>query len=245
MTRGAPAGFGWLLVGVLCASLVAGRLETALALVALATAIAIGVRATWPPRRWTVALATSIVVGWVLNLYLNPGTPLPGGIAVAGRLPTREGLAMGALLGARLVGGMVALQALRAAWPGDQAVDAMAWALRPFERVGLPVRDARTVAGLAMRFAPLVEAEGRRIAAVQALRAGAPPRGWSAWMTRRRAAAVPTMVSAMERAERVALALEARHYRLRPAPDREGAARSSWSWGIAGAALVAGALLWR
>ena len=245
MRRSEPRGIGWLLVGILCGSLVAGRLESGLLLMALASAIAAWARAEWPPRRWTVVLAISVSLGWLLNLYLTPGVPLPGGIAIAGRPPTREGLGLGALLGARLVGGMIALQGLRAVWPGDQAVDALAGALRPFERVGLPVRDARTVVGLAVRFAPLVESEGRRIAAVQALRAGAPARGWSAWLARRRAAAVPTMVSALERAERVALALEARHYRLRPAPRAETAARASWPWGIAGGVVVVAALLWR
>jgi energy-coupling factor transporter transmembrane protein EcfT len=49
--------------------------------------------------------------------------------------------------------------------------------------------------------------------AVQDLRAGRPPRGAREWWQRRRAAAVPTLVSSLERAERVALALEARGYR--------------------------------
>jgi energy-coupling factor transporter transmembrane protein EcfT len=53
------------------------------------------------------------------------------------------------------------------------------------------------------------------------------------------------MVSALERAERVALALEARHYRLRPATGASFAPRAAWPWGIAGMALFAVALLWR
>jgi len=190
-------------------------------------------------------LATSIVVGWALNLYLTPGVALPGWWVIAGRHATREGLALGELLGARLLGATTALQGLRAAWSGERAADELAAVLHPFERWGLPVRDARTMIGLAVRFAPLVEAEGRRIGAVQALRAGAPARGWSAWLARRRAAAVPTMVSALERAERVALALEARHYRLRPAVPPGLPPRATWPWGIAGAALFGTALLWR
>ena len=245
MSRNQPRGIGWLLAGILCGSLVAGRLETALLCLGMATAVAAWARAEWPPRRWTVVLALSVSLGWVLNLYLTPGQPLPGWVVIAGRRATREGLDLGALLGARLLSAMVALQGLRAVWPGETAADALARALRPFERMGLPVRDARTMIGLAVRFAPLVEAEGRRIAAVQALRAGTPPRGWTAWLARRRAAAVPTMVSALERAERVALALEARHYRLRPAAGPGAAPRTAWPWGIAGGALFGTALLWR
>src|SRR5206468_12197591 len=103
-----------------------------------------------------------------------------------------------------------------AAWPGERAADAVARLLGPLERLRVPVREARAMLGLSLRFAPLLQAEARRIARVQDLRAGRPPRGAGEWLTRRRAATVPLMVGALERAERVALALEARHYRLRP-----------------------------
>ena len=98
--------------------------------------------------------------------------------------------------------------------------------------------------GLAVRFAPLLEREGRRIAAVQALRAGRPPRGPGEWLERKRAAAVPTLVGALERADRVALALEARHYALRPAGSARPAERAV-AGKLAGAAAFGIALLWR
>ena len=70
--------------------------------------------------------------------------------------------------------------------------------------------------GLALRFAPMLGAETARIARVQELRAGRPPRGMGERLQRLRATVVPALVGSLERAERVALALEARHYRLRP-----------------------------
>jgi energy-coupling factor transporter transmembrane protein EcfT len=98
------------------------------------------------------------------------------------------------------------------------------------------------VLGLALRFAPLVGAEARRIARVQRLRAGRPPRGLAERVQRLRAAVVPTMVASLERAERTALALDARHYRMRPLP---AAPRRAWSWSTAGLAIAGAALLWR
>ena len=235
---------GWCLMGALCGSMVAGRLETGLFCLMVAVAIAAAVGARWPSRRWTVALAIGLVVGWALNLYLNPGAPLPGWPKLLGRAATRQGAELGALLGLRLLGASAALQGLLAAWPAEQAADTLLGAVAPLQRVGVPVSEMRVMMGLAVRFAPLLEREGRRIAAVQALRAGRPPRGLREHLERRRAAAVPTLVSALERADRVALALEARHYALRPATSGPPA-KGSLAGKLAGVAAFATALLWR
>ena len=52
------------------------------------------------------------------------------------------------------------------------------------------------------------------------------------------------MVSSLERAERVALALEARGYRLRAVEPAE-AGRHPIAWRVAGVAIAGVALLWR
>ena len=110
------------------------------------------------------------------------------------------------------------LHGLRSAWPGERAADELAARAGFLERVRVPVRSARAVAGLALRFAPLVAAEAQRISALQDHRAGARPRSRRQWLVRRRALVVPLLVCTLERAERVALGLEARHYRVRPVP---------------------------
>jgi energy-coupling factor transporter transmembrane protein EcfT len=245
LTR-APArvAAGWCLMGALCGSMVAGRLETGLFCFIVAVAMAAAVGARWPSRRWTIALAIGLAVGWALNLYLNPGTPLPGWPKILGRAATPQGAELGALLGLRLLGASAALQGLLAAWPAEQAADTLLGAVAPLQRVGVPVSEMRVMMGLAVRFAPLLEREGRRIAAVQALRAGRPPRGLREHLERRRAAAVPTLVSALERADRVALALEARHYALRPATSGPPS-KGSLAGKLAGVAAFATALLWR
>lgn len=233
-----------LLVGTLIGSLVAGRLETGLLCLGIAVATGALVGARWPARRWMFTLVSSMVLGWVLNLYLTPGAPLPSWPRVLGRTPTGEGALLGLLLALRLAGAVTALQGLRAVWPGERAADALAHWLAPLERVRVPVRDVRAMVGLSLRFAPLIEREARRIGRVQDLRAGRPPRGVGEWLQRRRAAAVPTLVGALERAERTALALEARGYRERPLQPGV-ATPSSGVAALAGWCVAGVALLWR
>jgi energy-coupling factor transporter transmembrane protein EcfT len=93
-----------------------------------------------------------------------------------------------------------------------------------------------------LRFAPLVTDEFPAGGGVQALRAGRPPRGGGEWIQRQRAAIVPAVIGSLERADRVALALEARHYRLRPVSRWP---KSPWIVSGMGVALVAAALVWR
>jgi len=241
-----------MLLGALVGSLVAGRLETGVLCLAVGLAAAVPAGARSPGGRWTLTLAIGLALGWVLNLYLTPGRPLPGPWpTIAGRHATDEGLRLGLLLSLRVAGAFTAVQGLRAVWPGERGVDAVARALAPLERLRVPVRDVRAMLGLALRFVPLLQSEARRIARVQDLRAGRPPRGAREWLQRRRAATVPLLVGALERAERVALALEARHYRLRPAgvavsssvaraPGRSGRLAA-----LVGGTLAVVALLWR
>lgn len=242
---------GPVLVGALLGSLVAGRIETSVLCLVVGLVAAAAAGAVPPSRRWFTTLAAGAAIGWALNLYLTPGAALASWPALGGRAATREGLRLGLLLTLRVAGASAALQGLRAAWPGERAADAAARLLAPLERLRLPVREARAMLGLALRFAPLLQSESRRIARVQDLRAGRPPRGAREWFQRRRAATVPLVVGALERAERVALALEARHYRLR-APgaaagwgdvSRPGAGGRAWV--LAGGSLAAVALLWR
>jgi energy-coupling factor transport system permease protein len=239
--RAAPEWTAPLLLGGMVGSLVAGRFETALLCVAVVTVAAWAAGASRPSRSWFTAMLMGLGLALFLNLYLNPGRrlPLP---ALLGLEPTDEGLRYGALLGLRLIGTFVALHGLRAAWPGERAADELARAFAPLERLRVPVRESRVVIGLALRFAPLLLAESRRIAALQSLRAGRRARGPWEWLERRRAAAIPTLVGALEHAERVALTLEARHYRVRPLPagPRPHPGWRALGWGLAGAAL-----LWR
>jgi energy-coupling factor transporter transmembrane protein EcfT len=231
---------GPLLLGSLVGSLVAARFETALVGIAVATIAAIAAGAPAPRRGGVLMLISGSAIAIVLNGLLVGGapvlrlTPLPWTI-------TREGLELGALLALRLAGAAVSLHGLRAAWPGEHAADELASRVRWLERLRVPVRAMRAVVGLALRFAPLVRQEAARIVRLQDVRAGGPPEGRREWLARRRAAIVPTIVCGLERAERVALAMEARHYRLRPivGPPRV------WAAELGGVVVAGASLLWR
>jgi len=230
------AVLGPMLLGALVGSLVAGRMDVVLACIAIGTLAAALAGARWPSAAWVRRLAVGAGIAIVLNVLLTVGrrlpAPLPG---------TWEGLAGGTLLALRLLGAGIALHGLGAAWPGERAADELASRLRPLERLGVPVRAARAVVGLGLRFAPLVAAEANRIARLQDARAGGPPRNRREWLERRQAVAVPLVVCSLERAERVALGMEARHYRVRPVP----ALPRAWGFELAGLALAGVALLWR
>ena len=229
-----------LLLGALLGVMVAGRFETVLLGLALAACGAWALGAPRPARRWIARLAASVALALVLNLYLVGGRPLPLP-RLFGAPATLEGLRFGALLALRLIGAAIALHALAALWPGERAADELAGLLAPLSKIGVPVDEARVVVGLALRFVPLVGAEAARIARLQSLRAGRPPRGLGERLVRLRARVVPALTGALERAEQVALALEARHHRARPVARPRWPAWASW----AGAAFGAVALLWR
>jgi len=230
-----------LLIGALVAAVAAGRFEVLALSLGVALVAAHHARAAWPGRPWAQTLATSALIAIALNLYLVPGRALPLP-AVLGTAATWEGLAQGAGFATRLVVAAVALHGLRFAWPGEQAADELADRARALERVGVPVRRLRAMLGLAIRFVPLVRDEAARIAAIQRLRAGRPPRGAWERLTRLRAVAIPTLVASLERAGQVGTALEARHYRLRE-PARMP--RAAWPARVAGGSLAALGLLWR
>jgi energy-coupling factor transporter transmembrane protein EcfT len=231
-----------LLLGALAGSLVAGRLASAAGCLVLAGICAGLAGARWPRVSALRLVGFGMAVAVVLNTLLVGGRPL-------GLVPhaSIEGLRLGALLGLRLAGAAVAVHGLAAAWPGERAADELARLLAPLQRVRVPVREARAVLGLALRFVPLLAAEGARITRIQGLRAGRPPRGWRERFTRRRAIVIPVVVNALERAERVSLALEARHHRVRsvapPAARANGA--GGWAWGLAGLVVAATSLVWR
>jgi len=230
-----------LLLGSLVGSLVAAHGRIAILFLAVSSVAAAAAGAPRPTSVLWRTLLGGVIVAALLNAYLIPGHPLPWP-RVFGAVATFEGLRQGLLLGLRLTGAAIAVHGLRAAWPGERAVDELASRLRWLEALRVPVRRPRAMIGLALRFAPLMGDEVKRIAAIQELRAGRPPRGWSERLQRTRAVAMPALVGALERADQVALALEARHYRMREVTRMPAA---GWGWRGAGWALAGAGLLWR
>lgn len=234
------AAAGSVLLGALAASMVAGRFAVLGAVIAVIVAVLVTRAAPWPQRPWYAALAWGSLFAIGLNLYLTPGADL-GWPHAWGSAATEQGLRAGILLSLRLAGAALAIHGLRHVWPGERVADELAARMRGLERVGVPVRSLRAVLALALRFAPLVAAEQRRIARLQELRRGRPARTMRDRLELGRATVVPGFVSALETAERVALGLEARHHRLRPVSGSRG----GWRAALAGWTLFVTALLWR
>lgn len=234
-------GVGILLLGAMAGSFVAARTETALGCLALSLGIAWMAAAPRPTRGWFVSLAGASVVAIVVNAYLVPGSSA-GWPVLSGQEATREGIDHGILLALRLLGAAVALRALAAVWPGERAADELARLMAPLERIGVPVRNLHSVVGLALRFAPLLPSELARIRCLQEQRAGRRATGVRERLQDVKAVLVPAMVSTLERAERVALALEARHYGAR-LPAMAPAGRRLYALGAV--AVLAVALVWR
>jgi energy-coupling factor transporter transmembrane protein EcfT len=153
--------------------------------------------------------------------------------------PSVEGLRLGALMAARLVVTVLAFGWLLAAVSPASAADALSRALG-----NVPGRFAQGLvltALVALRFGPLAAVEARRLRRTVALRAGRRPGLWAA-----PAIAVPLVLSATRRADRLAYVLAARHYGVGPR-TRGRAMRGDWRNGGllalgAGVALAALAL---
>jgi len=230
-----------ILLGSLVGSLLSGRIEVTLLALGLGVAGAV-LAGAGTPRAATVRMVlVGGAVAIALNLYLTPGVALPLP-RLFGAWPTREGFLQGLGLALRLLGAALALHGLAAAWPGERAADELADRLRLTEKLGVPVRRMRAMVALALRFVPLVRDEADRVAAVQRLRAGSPARSWATRFRRARAVVIPTLVSSLERAGQLALALEARHFRLREPPRLP---RAEPAWRGAGWAMAGLGLLWR
>lgn len=107
----------------------------------------------------------------------------------------------------------------------QQVVDGMRGLLRPLSRLGVPTEAAALAVGVTVRFVPTLLRESRQLMRAQALRCGHVASGG----IMRRAVSyvrllVPVFVSAFRRADELAIAMEARGYRVdgRPAGSGRG-----------------------
>jgi energy-coupling factor transporter transmembrane protein EcfT len=176
-----------------------------------------------------LALAAFAVV---VNAWLTPGERL---VAAWPWSPTREGVVLGLVLAIRL-----GLTALAFAWlAATSEASAVLDALHsgPLRRLGRTGERLGLVALVALRFGPLVGEEARRLLRAVSLRAGRRPGPWAA-----PAVAVPLVLAAVRRADRLAYVLEARHYGSgprTPPPARKGGWRD---FGLAAAGVLVVAL---
>ncbi|BDG62253.1 energy-coupling factor transporter transmembrane component T family protein [Caldinitratiruptor microaerophilus] len=152
-----------------------------------------------------------LVLTVALNAVLTPGQPLGrlGPVTV-----TREGLALSALMAARLVLLVVVASLLTLTTTPIALTDGVERLLRPLSRVGVPAAELALMMTIALRFIPTLMEEAQRILKAQEargarLRAQGPLRQVQALLP----ILVPLFVAAFRRADELAVAMEARGYR--------------------------------
>jgi len=94
-----------------------------------------------------------------------------------------------------------------------EIADGLERALKPLQKIGFPAQETAMVLSIALRFVPTLLDEARRIKDAQICR-GARLDGGLIWKVKGFSAMlIPLFVSALRRADNLALALEARGYR--------------------------------
>jgi energy-coupling factor transport system permease protein len=128
---------------------------------------------------------------------------------------TTGGLLAGALLIARFVALILAISLLSFTTGTNELMHGVEHLLRPLQRLGLPAHELAMTLDIALRSVPLLAQEAERLAKAQASRGGESG-GARGGPIRRAEQALPLLVplflGALQRAERLALAMEARGY---------------------------------
>jgi len=157
-------------------------------------------------------LAPLLVLTFGLNALWTPGTTvwtLPGNL---GEL-TSEGMARGLFLAARLSVLVVGTSLLTLTTSPLELADGLEALLHPFKRVGLPVHELALTTTIALRFVPILIDEVDRLRKAQLARgadfSGTPIRRIRSLFP----LLLPLFISAFGRADRLAVAMEARCYR--------------------------------
>ncbi len=147
----------------------------------------------------------------LFHLFYTPGAPL----SLAGyRLPgTREGLAMGVRLSARLLVFILATSLLSLTTPPLKLTQGLEQMFRPLSYLGVPVSQAAMLVMLCLGFIPQLLEESQRLLLAQRAR-GLDFSNRSLLQKAKGMLAlfVPLILSAQRRAESLALSLEARGY---------------------------------
>ncbi|MDP6777104.1 MAG: energy-coupling factor transporter transmembrane component T [Candidatus Latescibacteria bacterium] len=174
----------------------------------------------------------------ILNALLTPGKTwceLPWG---AGRM-TLEGAERGLFLVGRLVSLVLGTSLLTLVTSPLELADGIETLLRPFRRIGLPAHELAMTTTIALRFVPILVDEAERLRKAQLARGadfgGGPIRRVRSLFP----LLLPLFLSAFGRADRLAIAMEARCYQ----GDRGRSRYRTTSVGAMDALALAGAIL--
>ena len=158
------------------------------------------------------SFAWLIGVTALLHLFMTPGTPrwvIPHVTLVI----THEGASSAALFSLRLAAVVTAASMLTLTTTPLALTDGLESLMRPFRRLGVPAHELAMMVSIALRFIPVLAEEAERLQKAQMAR-GADFTGGPIRRARKLIPLlVPLFISAFSRADRLAIAMEARGYR--------------------------------
>lgn len=158
------------------------------------------------------SFAWLIGVTALLHLFMTPGT-VRWVVPHLSLVITEEGLTSALLFSLRLASVVTAASMLTLTTTPMALTDGIESLLRPFRRIGVPAHELAMMVSIALRFIPVLADEAQRLQKAQMARGA----DFSGGPIRRARKLIPLLVplflSAFARADRLAVAMEARGYR--------------------------------
>lgn len=156
------------------------------------------------------AIVIILIITALFNLFLTPGETL---VTVWKLTITKEGLKSAVFMAIRLIFLILGTSTLTLTTTPNQLTDGMEKALRPFNKIHVPVHEVAMMMSIALRFIPILIEETDKIMKAQIARGA----DFESGNLMKKAKAmvpllVPLFISAFRRANDLALAMEARCY---------------------------------
>ncbi len=179
--------------------------------------LAVVIRLSKVPFRYIVrgmkAILLLLMITVVFNLFLTPGRPLLEFFGGRVRI-TYEGLKLAAFMAIRLSFLIIGSSIMTLTTTPNHLTDGMERMMRPLKLIKVPVHEIAMMMSIALRFIPILLEETDKIMKAQTARGADFENGN---LIRRAKAMVPLLVplfiSAIRRANDLAMAMEARCYR--------------------------------
>lgn len=177
--------------------------------------LALAIKLSNVPFRFMVrgmkAILFLLVITFFFNLFLTPGEAV---LRVWKLTVTREGISMAVKMAVRLSLLIIGSSVMTLTTTPNNLTDGLEKALRPLQRLHVPVHEIAMMMSIALRFIPILLEETDKIMKAQMARGADFESG--SLLKRARAMVpllVPLFISAFRRANDLAMAMEARCYR--------------------------------
>ncbi len=156
------------------------------------------------------AIVFLLLITVVFNIFLTPGTPI---FTLWIFKPTREGLRTALFMGWRLVLLIIGSSLMTLTTTPNHLTDGMEKALKPLNKIGIPVHEIAMMMSIALRFIPILLEETDKIMKAQIARGADFESGNIIDKAKAMVPLlVPLFISAFRRANDLAMAMESRCY---------------------------------